>query len=208
MALLQGNSGQTSKQVGQALTVGFGETSDVLVTELQARYYENTYRGNKFGVTFPTAAAAVASATALGAFVLFNPANSGKNLVIDDIVAQLITFTAAATVVPLAVVAIPNQTPTSTGAGTTPTCTLIGSPNGSVAKTFVSGTTVGAPTVAFRHLAGWYTGLAPGDMGSSVKDEVAGAIVIAPGSGIQVVAFGTPSVNTVSVSMTWDEIPI
>jgi hypothetical protein len=199
MALLQGNSGQTSKQVGQALTVGFGETSDVMVTELQARYYENTYRGNKFGVTFPTA---------LGAFCLFNPASSGKNLVINDIIAQLITFTAGATVVPLAIVAIANQTPTSTGAGTTPTCTLIGSSNGSVAKTFVSGTIVGAPTVAFRHLAGWYTDLAAGDMGSSVKDEVAGAICIAPGSGIQVVAFGTPSTNTVSVSMTWDEIPV
>jgi len=208
MALLQGNSGQTSKQVGQALTVGFGETSDVMVTELQARYYENTYRRNKFGVTFPAAAVAVASATALGAFVLFNPANSGKNLVIDDIVAQLIAFTAGATVVPLAVVAIPNQTPTSTGAGTTPTCTLVGSPNGSAAKTFVSGTTVGAPTVAFRHIAGWYTDLTASDMGSSVKDEVAGAIVIAPGSGIQVVAFSTPSTNTMSVSMTWDEIPI
>src|SRR5271155_5230297 len=208
MALLQGNSGQTSKQVGQSLTVGFGETTDLLATELQARYYQNTYRGNKFGVTFPTAAAAVASATALGAFCLFNPATSGKNLVIDDIVAQLITFTAGATVVPLAVAAIPNQTPTSTGAGTTPTCTLIGSSNGSVAKTFVSGTLVAAPTVGFRHLAGWYTDLAAGDMASSVKDEVAGSICIAPGSGIQVVAFGTPSTNTVSVSMTWDEIPV
>ncbi len=45
--LLSGNQGQSGKQVGQNITAGMGEYSDLLFTELMARYYEQTYRGSK-----------------------------------------------------------------------------------------------------------------------------------------------------------------
>jgi len=97
--LLQGNQGQTGKQVGQNLTAGFGEYSDVLVTELQPRYYENIYRGNAYFLSAasanPTAYSGAAAGTPL--LALYNPLNSGKNLwVIATYLAQQTTGTAAA----------------------------------------------------------------------------------------------------------------
>ena len=77
--LLQGNQGQTGKQVGQNLTAGFGEFSELLVNELQARYYQNAYRGNSFyAVNTAAQALSVASSTYTG-LVVQNPAASGKN---------------------------------------------------------------------------------------------------------------------------------
>lgn len=183
------------------------KTGETGVSEIQARYYENTYRGNVFGVSFPVAALAAASATVLGAFALFNPAASGKNLVIHDIEVVLGSLTAATSPLQAAVVAIPNQTPTSVGAGNTPICTFVGNGNASVAKTYVSGTTVAAPTTPFRFSGSFYLDLAASDVQSLIKDVVDGEIVIGQGSGIQLVALTTVPTNTVGVSITWSEVP-
>lgn len=94
--LLQINQGQTGKQLGQNLTAGAGEFSDVLVTELQPRYYQQTYRGNVFFLDSGavTLAAANTSAGALGTIKLingfFNPTTSGKNAVL---LSAAITYT-------------------------------------------------------------------------------------------------------------------
>lgn len=182
------------------------KTGETGVSEIQARYYENTYRGNVFGVTFPVAALAAASATVLGAFALFNPANSGKNIVIHDIEIVLGSLTASTSPLQVAVIAIPNQTPTSVGAGNTPVCTFVGNGANSVAKTYVSGTTVGAPTTAFRFAGAFYLDLAAGDVQSSIKDIVDGEVIVGQGSAIQLVALATVPTNTVGVSFTWSEV--
>src|ERR1035437_9900807 len=84
--LLQGKQGQLGKQVGQNLTAGMGEYSELLVTELQGRYYENAYRGIKFyAVTTAAQALSVASSTFTG-LVVQNPGGSGKNLAISEII--------------------------------------------------------------------------------------------------------------------------
>lgn len=96
MAVLQGNQGQSGKAVGQNLTAGFGEYSDLLVTELQARYYQQTYRGNVFFLDSGavTLAAANTSAGALGTIKLingfYNQSTSGKNAVL---LATALTYT-------------------------------------------------------------------------------------------------------------------
>ena len=182
------------------------KTGETAVSELQARYYENTYRGNVFGVSFPSAALAAASATTLGAFVLFNPAASGKNLVIHDIEIELTSFSASTNPLQVGVVAIPNQTPTSVGAGNTPVCTFVGNGAKSVATPYVSGTTVGAPTTPFRYSAGFYLDLAASDL-QGAKDIVDGEIIVGQGSAIQLVALATVPTNAVIVSMTWSEVP-
>src|ERR1700693_1273756 len=98
--LLQGNQGQTGKQVGQNLTAGFGEFSELLVNELQARYYQNAYRGNSFyAVNTAAQALSVASSTYTG-LVVQNPAASGKNLVLLEIIwATSLTFTGVGSIV-------------------------------------------------------------------------------------------------------------
>src|SRR5258708_3337855 len=90
MATLQGNQGQTGKIVGQNITAGLGEFSEVPVTELQPRYYEQTYRGNKFVCSTAGGGVQLAAthlfSTAIGTFTpilaLYNPLTSPKNLVV------------------------------------------------------------------------------------------------------------------------------
>lgn len=85
MALLQGTQGQSAKQVGSNLTASFGEFTDVLVTELQGRFYEQTFRGNVFSIgcnlTALSAATILLGATGQPIVGVWNPPTNGVNLV-------------------------------------------------------------------------------------------------------------------------------
>jgi hypothetical protein len=88
MALLQGNQGSTGKAVGQNLTAGMGEFSDLLITPLMAKYYENAYRGNIFSSSTAGGGVALAAtalfSTAIATFTpilaIYNPLTNNKNL--------------------------------------------------------------------------------------------------------------------------------
>lgn len=84
--LLQGNQGQTGKSVGQNITVGFGEYSDQMVTELMARYYEMNYRGQMFSAGSSTTALSAntitLTATTTPIVGVWNPSTSLVNLVV------------------------------------------------------------------------------------------------------------------------------
>ena len=202
MALLQGNQGQTGKQLGQNLTASFGEYSDLLVSELQARYYENVYRGAVFSTANSGAQAlSVASATFTGLAVA-NPAGSGKNLVLLDAsfgVAAVITAACSVVLAYAPIVAL------TAGTAVGPNCMLVGGGVASVAKVGASAALGAAPTV-LRVLSGtgWVTATAQGQF--SIKDEIAGAIIIAPGQLLCIEAL--VAAVTVAASMTWAEVPI
>lgn len=203
MATLQGNSGQTGKQVGQFLTVGFGETSDVMVTELQARYYENTYRGQKFSAMFT--AAALAAAAAASSFVLVNPVSSGKNLVLIDalIAAQIVTVeTTTSTDVMLGAV-LAGALGTVGTAVVINGCLISGS-SGSVAKAYATATLNGVP-VNIRRLAAFSAQVSA----ASIHDDIAGAVIVPPGYAIALYAvMGTPADVSIGPVLTWDEVAI
>lgn len=207
MATVQLQQGATGKAVGAVSIAGAGEFSELLVTELLPRYYENSYRGNEFAVAYASGVVAAASATATGPFAFFNPANSGKNLVLLKVFVQVVTFTAGTTGAGFGLQAVANQQPTTTTPGNTPQCTLVGSANVSVAKTFTAGTLVGAPTVPFKLFAGAYLDLAAGDISSANPIDLDGSVVIAPNSGVCIVSTGTLVANLVA-SFTWAEIPV
>lgn len=85
--ILQGNQGQTGKQTGQNITFGVGEFSDGLFTEFQARFYEQNFRGQMYGngvtaLTALTANTITLTNTTTPILGVWNPANSGVNLVI------------------------------------------------------------------------------------------------------------------------------
>lgn len=203
------NQGQTAKQVGNGVIGSGGEFGDQLFTELQPRYYEQAYRGNVFSVTYAAAALVAASATATNAFSFFNPAGSGKNVVLLDTTIFLVTFTAA--VNPLQVALQPyTQTPTTVTAGNAAVNGFIGGPNNAaaVAKTFTAGTLVGASTTANKLLAAFYVDLAAGDVGASVTYNFDGRIILAPGSGVNFVGIATIPTHTAAVDLTWMEIAI
>lgn len=185
----------------------FGELA---VSELNARYAGLVLSGSVFSANFPAAAFAAPSATALGAFALFNPSGSGKNIVLLDVQVALTAWTlVTTTTAAIGILFIPNQTPTSTSSsGFAASTNLIGNGAASIAKGYVSGTTVGAPVLANRIVGTFVLATAVGFGDLSVVDHIDGAVIIAPNSGIQVQAVsGTEADITGIVGLTWAEIP-
>jgi hypothetical protein len=204
--LLQGNQGQTGKQVGQNLTVGLGEYSEVLATELMPRYYENTYRGQKFSCLY--ASAALATAAAASSFILYNPTGSGKNLVLTDAYIAFTALTAVATGTDIVLGWAPvATTPGTIGALITPANCFIGNGTTSVAKAAPTATLGTTPTFA-RVLGSLYGDLAAADQ-IGIHDDIGGAIIIAPGFGVAIFGVnGTPADISIAPCLTWDEVPI
>jgi hypothetical protein len=195
-----------SQKSGSPASINTGWQNELLMTELLPRYFYLTALGLTFGAQWAAAATAAPSATAVGAFGLFNPPGSGKNLAIIDCTITQTTVTAATTVLQAGWQAIPNQTPTSQTATTVISNLSIGNSSASVAKALTAGTVVGAPTATFRNSFSTYTDLAAGDLLPTIKDVIDGAIIVAPNSTIALVSVAnTPSV---SLSMTWVELPI
>lgn len=209
MANIGVQQGATGKQVGQVPVASAGEYGEVLTSNLMARYYEGNYRGIVFGVGYAAAALAAPSATASGSFTLYNPAGSGKNLVILEITTALTTFTAVATTIcAIGVYTFTNQSPTSLTPGNAPLCALVGSGNVPVAKTYTAATIVGGNTYPIRQVNNIGILTAVGFAGNLEKDEVAGALIIAPGCGFGLAATATAADDTIQATYTWAEIPV
>lgn len=89
MANIGVQQGASSKQVGQVPVASAGEFGEILVSELQPRFYEWTYRKNLYHLVGSSNAALVAAnaiatgvtATAQPVVGLWNPPLSGVNLV-------------------------------------------------------------------------------------------------------------------------------
>lgn len=202
----QSSGFQTVSQKGTPAAVVTGWQNELQTSDMYPRFTYIGMAGLVFSATWAAAATAAASATATGAFALFNPANSGKNLVILDAIASLTTVAAATTVLQVGYQPIPNQTPTSQTASTVISNLLIGNGNLSVAKALTAGTVVGAPTTTVRSFASFYMDLAAGDAITSVRDQLDGCLIISPGSSIAIVSVAnTPTIN---LSLTWAELPV
>lgn len=168
-----------------------------------------TLAGNLCTGTWPAAATAAPSATALSAFAIYNQAGSSVNLHIQSISTYLSTLTATTTATAIGLVPF-TQTPTATATtGTAKANGLIGQGNAVQAIQYVSGTLVGAVTTSIRIVASWYLDLAAGDTIGIVRDDVNGAIIVPPGSGFSLCGIGgTVADVTIGVSMCWAEIPV
>lgn len=226
MATLQGNQGATGKSTGQNVTAGFGEYSDVLVTELQPRYYEQTYRGLKFsnstaggGVQLAAThlfSAAIASFTPI--LAVYNPIVSGKNLVIDQAWVGLAAAPLATATQTGAFLFVVGAGQTITNAQTaTPVNNATLKASGSVAIGVTNAALaggVGNPTL-LRPISGDFelvtaTANAAGITGSINVEDIAGSIIVPPG-GYLAIANGISNAvagHLVVAGLTWDEIPV
>lgn len=196
-----------AQKSGQANAASSGWNNELLVSEVIPRYAALALTGNVYDVTYSAAALAIPSATATGSFALFNPAGSGKNLVVLKVSVGLQTFTAATTALGIGLQYVPNITPTATTPGNTPQNALVGSQLNAVAKPFTAGTLVGAPTVLGTILETFYADLAASSQPSGIQVELDGALIIAPGSGICLASTATPQTNTVTCAYKWAELP-
>jgi len=215
---------------GQSLKTGAPSTPfpqdpqlALVASELNSRYYLNTYLGNRYSAA--TVAALVATqlfstaiATFTPIFALYNPLTNKVNLVIDHIWCGLSQS-------PLATIAQTGAYLLVVGAGQSITnvssLTIINNATLKAAGSQAVGITaavlagaVGNPLV-FRPLGGdialvTATANATGLIGSIAVEDVAGSIIVPPG-GYLAIANGVSNAvagMSTTVGMTWNEIAL
>lgn len=83
-AIVGSGASNTSQTMGTTQPNRAGQLGDLIVSQLQPRYYEQTYRGNRFVVANQAAVTTTAAlATTYTGLVLGNPSTSSVNLVLD-----------------------------------------------------------------------------------------------------------------------------
>ena len=208
MALeIQGKVGSGYAQDGSLVDPRITRDLGVVKQDLHGRYYEAVYRGTVFEAV--TATGGVAPGTAIGTtapFALYNPMNSGKNLVLIDANLGYVSGTIGSGQVYLCANINPAATATS-GTVIVSTNLLLGGPVG-VGKAFTTAT-VPSPTPIH---AAWI--LAP-FLASTVFQPTNnrlvfdGKYIVAPGCTLSfesVAAAGTSPL--VLFSMSWEEVAI
>lgn len=209
-------AGQSYKTGAPGQAFPQDQQNGLLVTELNARYYQNVYAGNVFlasgqALILTAAGLSLKSSTGLN---LYNPVGSGKNLVLLEVIADYALPVAVAQAnytIWLAACLSPTQAaPISVGAATSRNALL----SGGAAAVGVAYTQATLPTVpvvvrslgSICMLTGGTTVASMGFIVNSyLKDEVAGAIVIPPGIAV---AVQTSAAMSVCASMTWAELPV
>ena len=184
-----------------------GNAGEMVVSPLNPKYYEHTVRGNMFSYTTALAGNALVAATTTNAPAIWNPAGSGKNLVIVQVRAAR---TAKGTPLEGSIVYL-TLSAAGSGIGTgsqvisltevAPVNCLVGSGARSVmrfAPTTIS--TTGTPTIictaGFAQTADNGATTVSGPRAESLIDYVEGAIVVPPGNTFQLGA-------AVSISTTY-----
>lgn len=190
---------------GTIATARAGKLGDLIVSELNGRYYENSYRNNTFyAVNSAAQALSLNSATTYTGLTLANPAASGKNFVLlEAIWGATISPTAAGAIV----IVTGSTTTQTTGSSIGPASNLLGSGTASVAKIGASCTYAATPAIV-RPLLGipWISAAGNGSGGLQEKDEVAGALIVPPGQQISFVAV-TTAITGIGM-FTWAELSI
>jgi hypothetical protein len=203
---LQGIPGSTSKiSDGVASSaMRIGNQNDLIVSELHGRYYEQTYRTNKFGGSIVGQVTTVGAATTYTGLCLSNPIGSGVNLVVDKVgVAFLVAFTAAATV--------GIMTGINTSTNVTHTAAAV------VRNKFIgdaigyglldsSATLPTAPVLDVVLFAG-LTGAITTGVAADILVDMEGSIILPPGAYAAIYTSTASGAASMSASFSWEEVP-
>ena len=180
-----------------------GKYGDLIVSELQPRYYEQTYRQNKFsGANQAGQVTTVGLATTYTGFGIYNPIGSGKNLIVVKCGYAVPVAPAAAMVVGLMYAYNAAANPTGVTAITAKNDNLAGIAGSGVP---FSAATISTPTLQ-KVLGVALTGAittSPAGFGSF--EDIEGGIIISPGG---VLCYYTSTVSGAAGffgSMSWLE---
>jgi hypothetical protein len=213
--LLQGNQGQAGKLVGQGQTVSLGEFGDTLVSEYQARYYEQVYRNNTF---FTSVAAAAGTAYTGGAggtplVAIYNPTNSGVNLVVKTTMVSVVATASAAGLTQFRLYG--GQTVLPTGTFVTPFSALTLTATGSKAKAVNNVAMTSASALNYITTVGTYQFSVQLTSGGPtymlcppIAWDAAGQLIVQPGNTIALGAVTIPTSMTNDAAIFWDEVPV
>lgn len=186
-----------------------GKQSELNLSQSQPRFYESVLEGNCYVAC--TATSGVAPGTTIGTtapFTLYNPKNSGKNLVVFSGWMEYVSGTLGSGTTYWAGNNNPAANPV-TGTLITPTNLLIGSASANVGLAYTTGTLPAAPTVLWP-----FATLTPVLATSVVQPYIVseyldGLIVLQPGCSCSfesVAAAGTSPL--VIFGMAWKEVTI
>lgn len=212
MPTLQTVAGAQNNADGAIANMRAGKQGDVVVSELHARYYETTYRGNGYMLSVSTAAAVTAysgGAAGTPALAIYNPVGSGRNAVITKAsVGNVVAASAAGTVtfglyigttaaITQATVVVPWNQATQQQAGSVVTgYRNVALTSGSAASNVVP-------------IASYYWATAAGAAlvtGGPVDFE--GSIIIPPGSYAALGGSAALTSATWIASLQWEEVPV
>lgn len=206
MPQVSGQSGpQTLSDGAQPGGLRVSRTGELNTSDAHGRYQEAVYRGNVFlASTQAGQALSTALSTTQTGFTLTNPAGSGKNLVVLG--AQIALTTAPAGIstllwaanVNVAAAAVTQTTPLTVRNA------LLGS-GGNAVGLAASAVTLPAAPVVVRAVGGGP--VATGSVTAPfISDEIAGQIILAPGTAISLSSL-TTAISAL-VSVVWEEILI
>lgn len=183
-----------------------GDAAALATMDAHPRYYDAVRRGNVFFVSNSAAQALSTNSTTATGIIVYNPSNSGVNLAILEVIVQFASLGAGVIVTILTGgIQATSVTQTTTNVANGVVNALIG--GGNTSRTTVGSSATIATAVIQRILP---IGAAATLSGStsllSVKDEVAGALVIPPGyvTSLQCVT----TAETVWGQISWEEIPV
>lgn len=202
---MAGKAGPAVLGDGSVATLRLGRGGDASVSELQAPYYEQTYRGNVYHASNVGAqAVSVALATTYTGLCLSNRLGNTKNLV-------LLSVGYALTVAPAAIASlhlIAGYSATTNVTHTTPLASpgiqsgLLGTGPASSANVD-SAATIVSPGYLMSLLGGFTAAALPA--GPAQPLDVKGQIIIPPGGWV---AIGALTAVTGIGSMSWMEVPV
>lgn len=202
MATNQGTVGARVLSAGASADERLDRQAALVTTDAHGRYNEAVLGGR---VWTASTQAGVATSTALSTtqtgFTLTNPAGSGVNLSVIDIIVGCTTAPAAAASIVITANVNPVATAVTQGTPLTVRNAMLGvggTGNGLAA----SAATLPAAPVVIRALGG---PVATGSISPAYyKDEVAGSIVLIPGTALSINSL-TTAISAI-ISMTWEEV--
>lgn len=193
-----------TQQAQPAVPAFAGASGEQLVSELHGRYYSANYRNHLFMATASAVTLPVVTSGVASVFSLFNPANSGKNLIV---MRAAIGTVLATTVVDIAgIYYLVNPTQASTTVGTIKSG-LLGAGTPSVA-TFYTATTHTSQTPTLAANIGGYGAVTDGS-GNFFFRDFDGSLIVPPNVGIDILMSTAASTNSgAAAELTWMEAPI
>jgi hypothetical protein len=208
--ILEARSQRTDVNVvadGVIVPLRVGAQQELMVTDSHPRYYDAVRRGNVYFAANTAGGALSLNSTTATGLIVFNPANSGKNLIVIELCVALATApSGAATLVLTGGVQV--TVPTGVTAITSGVNGVLPARVGVAGSTSVA-FAYSAATIANTVIQRWVGG---GPVATSsitppfIKDQIDGALVLTPGSLLSLQCLTTAI--TVGASISWEEVPI
>ena len=219
--------GPSSASPGTLLNSRSGQLGDLIASELQGRFYEQTYRGNKFAaglaaltaITNATFTVATLGATCTPILGVWNPGTSTANLVLTQAtLAATITALAATgggpyvwagstgnNALTLGSAPISRKTMAAAGSQAKNMCgvALTGLTNNLVA---LFGSALGGGSASNASFAATAASMQTTLQG--FVENFDGSLIVPPGGVLALLATTTPVAHSAVGSLVWDEVPV